>query len=167
MPSSKPNTTWKPQKINIKFFEEKSIQIIALITLLKNYDHLTNNQWQNACDSFDIIIQKITQNIHETCSAAPTPHPTNRTAQQGGFLPRKLAKPQKKHLATYHLIRKTIYIAKNDPNWQTYPILNEIQHVQIPNPPTTNTSLNEWIDEIALIGKTATKQARNITTKIY
>ena len=57
---------------------------------------------------------------------------------------------------------------KNDPNWQTHPILTEIrnhQNVQISHPPTTNTSLNVWIDEIAAIAKTANKQARNITTK--
>ena len=126
------------KKFNINFFKDNSIQINALINLLENYDHLTNNQWQNACDSLDTIIRKNSQNIEETCSAAPTPQLTNRTAQQGGFLPRKLAKPWKKHLATYHLIRKTIYITKNDPNWQTHPILNEIhnhQHVQISNPP--------------------------------
>ena len=49
-----------------------------------------------------------------------------------------------------------------------HPILNDIQnhqHVQIPNPPTTHTSLNIWINEIATIAKTAKKQARDITTK--
>ena len=156
------------ENFNIKFFEENSTQIHDLNTLLENHHHLTNTQWQYACDTLDNIIRKISQNIEETCSAVPIPQLTDRTTQQGGFLPRKLAKPWKKHLATYHLIRKIIYITKNDPNWQTHPILNEIhnhQHVQIPNPPTTNTSLNVWIEEITTIAKTAKIQAINITTK--
>jgi hypothetical protein len=37
--------------------------------------------------------------------------------------------------------------------------------VQIPHPPTTITPLNEWIDIIAAIAKTANKEARRITTK--
>ena len=156
------------EKFNIKFFEENSIQIDTLTNILKNHDHLTHIQWQNACAALDIIIGKISQNIEGTCSASPLPQLTSRTAQQGGFLPRKIAKQWKKYLATYHLIRKTIYITKNDPNWHTHPILNEIQnhqHVQIPHPPTTNNPPNEWINEIATIAKTANKQARDITTK--
>ena len=93
---------------------------------------------------------------------------TNRTSQQGGFLPRKLSKEWKKHLDTYHLIRKTIYIAKNNSHWQTHPILNEIrnhQHMQIPYPPTTINPPNEWIDALAALAKTANKEARKITTK--
>ena len=152
----------------LNFFAENSIQINALNTFLENHDHLTNTQWQYACDTLDNIMRQISQNLEETCSAAPIPQLTNRTTQQGGFLPRKLAKSWRKYLATCHLIRKTIYITKNDPNWYTHPILNEIHnhhHVQIPNPPTTNTSLNEWINEISTIAKTAKKQARNIITK--
>jgi hypothetical protein len=37
--------------------------------------------------------------------------------------------------------------------------------VQIPHPPTTTTPPNEWIDIIAIIAKTANKEARKITTK--
>ena len=131
------------ERFNINFFEKNSIQINALTTLLENHDHLTNNQWQNACDSLDTIIKRILQTIEETCSATPIPSLTTRTTQQRGFLPRKLARQWKKYLLTYHLIRKTIYITKNDPNWLTHPILYEIhnhQHVHIPNPFTTNTS---------------------------
>ena len=156
------------ERFNIKFFEENSIQINDLITHLENHDQLTNTQWHSACNTLDTIIRKISQTIEETCSAAPIPPLTNRTAKQGGFLPRKLARQWKKHIATYHLIRKTIYITKNNPNWLTHPILDIIrnhQHVQIPNPPTTITSLNTWINKIAVIAKTAKKQARDITTK--
>jgi hypothetical protein len=51
------------ENFNIKFFEENSIQINTLTTLLETHDHLTNTQWQNACNSIDIIIQKNSQNI--------------------------------------------------------------------------------------------------------
>lgn len=36
------------EKFNIKIFEENSIQINTLTTLLETHDHLTNSQWQNA-----------------------------------------------------------------------------------------------------------------------
>jgi exonuclease III len=86
-----PNTTIKKrilnpippenlEKFNIKFFEENSIQITTLTTLLENQENLTHTQWQNACASLDIIIEKISQNIEETCSAIPIPIPTERTA---------------------------------------------------------------------------------------
>ena len=156
------------EKFNIEFFEANSIQVNELTSLLENHNHLTPNQWQEACVTLDNIIGKISTTIEKTCKATPMPTLTNRTAQQGGFLPRKLSKEWKKHLVTYHLIRKTIYIVKNNPQWQTHPIINEIrnhQHVQIPHPPTTNTIPNEWIDAIATIAKTANKEAKKITTK--
>jgi hypothetical protein len=39
------------------------------------------------------------------------------------------------------------------------------KNLQIPDPLATNASLNEWIDEIAVIAKNAKKHARHITTK--
>jgi hypothetical protein len=69
---------------------------------------------------------------------------------------------------TISLEKLYIYIAKNDPQWQTPPILNEIcnhQHIQIPHPPIINTIPNEWIDVIVVIAKTANKKAKKITTK--
>ena len=88
------------------------MQIDTLITLFENHDHLTCTQWKEACATLDNIIEKISKTIEETCSATLIQQLTNRTAQQGGILPRKLAKQWKKHLATYHLIRKIIYITK-------------------------------------------------------
>jgi hypothetical protein len=55
------------ENFNIKFFEENSIQINALTTFLENHDHLTNTQWQNACDSLDTLLRKFSQNIEDTC----------------------------------------------------------------------------------------------------
>ena len=130
------------EQFNIEFFEANSMQINDLTSLLENHSHLTCDIWHEACIALDNIVEKISIIIERTCKAAPIPTLINRTSQQGGFLPRKLAKEWKKHLDTYHLFRKTIYIAKKNSNWQTHPILNEIrnhQHVQIPYPPTTIT----------------------------
>ena len=156
------------KKFNIIFFEENSTQLNELTTLLENHQYLNPDQWQKACTSLDNIINKISETIEKTCKAAPLPNLTYRTSHQGGFLPRKLAKEWKKYLTTYHIIRKTIYIIQHDLHWQTHPILNEIrnhQYVNIPHPPTTTTSTDEWIDAIAVIAKTTNKEARKITTK--
>ena len=147
--------------------EENSVQIKALTTQLENHQHLNPEQWVEACTTLDYIANIISETIEKTCKADPLPNLTNRTSQQGGFLPRKLAREWKRHLNTYHLIRKTIYIAQHDPMWQTHPILNEIrnhQHVSIPHPPATTTPPTEWIDAIATIAKNANKEARKITT---
>jgi hypothetical protein len=80
----------------------------------------------------------------------------------------KLARKWKRHLNTYYLIKKTIYIAQHDPLWQAHPILNDIrnhQHTNIPDPPVITTPPTEWIDAIATITKNANKEARKITTK--
>jgi hypothetical protein len=116
----------------------------------------------------DYIVNKISETIEKTCKADPLPSLTNRAPQQGGFLPRKLAREWKRHLNTYHLIRKVIYRAQHDPHWQTHPILNDIrnhQHINIPHPPPTTTPPDEWITAIAAIAKTANKKAMKITTK--
>ena len=145
------------EKFNITFFEEKSAQPKALTTLLENHQHLTPNQWQEACTSFDYIVNKISEKkIEKTCTTYPLPNLMYKTSQQGGFLPRKLVRGWKTYFTTYHLIRKAIYIAQHDPHWQAHPILNDIrnhQHVSIPHPPVTTARLVEWIDAIATIAK--------------
>ena len=103
------------EQFNITFFEENSAQITTLTTLLENHQHLNPDQWIEACTTFDHIVAKISETIEKTCIADPLPNLTNRTSQQGGFLPRKLARQWKRYLNTYHLIRKTIYIAHHDP----------------------------------------------------
>ena len=98
----------------------------------------------------------------------PLPTLTNRTAQQGGFMPRKIQKQWKKHLSTYHLIRKTIYLAKHNPQWLTHPIIEELKnhtHTNIPPPPNQIHLQQEWLINIATIAKTTNSQARAITTK--
>ena len=155
------------EKFKIEYFEENALQINELITILSN-DQLTDDQWQTSCSKLDHMIQKISDKIQETCSAPPLPTLTNRTSQQGGFLPRKLQKSWKKHLSTYHLIRKTIYITKNIQNWQTHPIIEELKthtNVTIPPLPTQEHNQQEWIQSLVEIAKTAKIQARKITTK--
>ena len=154
------------EKFNIIFFEENSEKIKVLTTLLENHQHLSLDQWTEAYTTLDHIINKISETIEKTCKVNPLPNLTNRTAQQGGFLPRKLAREWKRYLNTYHLIRKTIYIARHDPLWQAHPILNDIrnhQHVSIPHPPVTTAPPTEWIDTISAIAKNTNKEARKKT----
>ena len=116
----------------------------------------------------DYIINKISDTIEKTCKADPLPNLTNRTSQQGDFLPRKLAKRWTRYLNTYHLIGKTIYIAQHDPLWQTHPILNDLRnhrHANIPYIHVTTTPPTAWVDAIATIAKNTNKEARKITTK--
>ena len=92
------------------------MQLKELTTLLENHQHSTHVQWQEACTTLDNIVNKISETNEKTYTAIPLPNLTNRKSQQGGFLPRKLAREWKRHLTTYHLIRKTIYIAQHDPH---------------------------------------------------
>ena len=103
------------EKINIVFFEENSTKLNELTRLLDNHSHLTHNQWQEACIALDNIIRKISETIEKTCGAPPIQTLTNKTAQQGGFLPRKLSREWKKHLDTYHLSRKNYIHCKKQP----------------------------------------------------
>ena len=83
-------------------------------------------------------------------------------------MPRKIQKQWKKHLNTYHLIRKTIYLAKNNPQWQTHPIIETLKnhkHVNIPPLPNQEPLQQEWLINIATIAKITNSHARAITTK--
>ena len=118
------------ENFNLKFFEENSTQLNELTNLLENHNHLTSDQWKEACLALDNIVEKISITIEKSCKATPIPTLTNRTAQQGGFLPRKLSKEWKKHLDTYHLIRKTIY-SKKQPT-----LANSSHYKSTSKPPT-------------------------------
>ena len=91
------------------------------------------------------------------------PHITTRR-----FPTEKTKKKWKKHLYTYHLIRKAIYLTRNSPNWQAHPIMNELinhTHTNIPPPPTHEPNQQEWTRTIANTAKAANIQARKITSK--
>ena len=94
-------------KLNIQFLENNSTYIDILIWLLNN-DAFTNIQWQNACYSLDSLIINITTLVQTTCSASPIPSLSLQTTTQGGYLPQKLQRKWKKHLFTYHTIRKAL-----------------------------------------------------------
>ena len=128
------------EKFKTKFFGENALQMNELTNTLSN-EHITEDQWQSSCTKLNYLIQKNSDNIQDTCSAPPLQDLTNRTSQQGGFLPRKLKKKWKKYLSTYHLIRKAIYLIKDSPNWPTHPIIEELKNhtqVNIPPPQTKN-----------------------------
>ena len=134
----------KLENFYIKFLENNSNQIDELIHILK-YNHLTKEQWQQACNSLNTLTDNITNTLLETCSAPPIPILPNNIANQGGYLPKKSQKSWKKHLSTYHLIRKTIYITKNNPNWRVHPIITQEitnhTHATIPPPPDPPTRM--------------------------
>ena len=98
-------------KFKTIFFEKIAIRVNEITTLLSN-NYLTNEQWHTTCTQMDNITHKISRTIKETCNATLIPTLTNITNQQGGYLPKKLQKKWKKHIATYNLVRKTIYIIK-------------------------------------------------------
>jgi hypothetical protein len=129
---------------------------------------LTNEQWQLACNSLNTLTDNITTIVLETCSAPPIPILPPRIANQGGYLPKKSQKLWKTHLSTYHLIRKVIYITKNNPNWRTHPIItHEISnhtYTAIPPPPNPSLPHDSWIDALARLAKEAKHKARKITT---
>lgn len=82
------------EKLKIEIFEENSLHINDLTTILLN-KQLTNAQWQDACTKLDYLVQKISDKIQEICSAPPLPTLTNQTIHQGGYLPRKIQKNRK------------------------------------------------------------------------
>ena len=155
------------EEFRTKFFEIHSNQIEEFTQILQN-NQLTNEQWQLACTSFNILTDNITTTVLETCTAPPVPTLPTHIAKQGGYLPKKTQKHWKLNLATYHLIRKIIYIIKNNPNWRTHPIIiQEIpnhSHTTIPPPPDPNLEYESWIITLATIAKEAKNKARKITT---
>ena len=131
-------------------FESNSNQIDELIQLLRN-NQWTDEQWQLACKSLDSLTDNITTTVLETCNAPPIPTLPNRIAEQEGYLPKKPQKKWKLNLSAYHLIRKTIYTIKNNPNWRTHPIithnLNNHTHIAIPPPPDPSIGHDSWVED--------------------
>ena len=161
--TNKPNRILNPipqeniEKFKTKFYEENAVQINELTNTLLNNQQNTN-QRQIACTQLEQLVQEISNKIQTTCSVPPLPTLSNQTAQQGGFLPRKIQKQWKKHLSTYHLIRKTIYIAKHIMQWQTHPIIEQLinhKHTNIPPLPNQEILQQEWLITIAKTTKTA------------
>jgi hypothetical protein len=149
---------------NITFFNMHSITIDTLTNLLQN-ESLNPEQWHNACQLFDDLNSKITETINNTCMAPPLPQLTNNTTRTREFLPRNLQKKWKKLIATHHLIRKIIYIAKHNPNWRNHPILHNLANTTIPPIPPPNIPHTTWLHEIASMEKDAQKEAHTIIAK--
>ena len=129
---------------------------------------MKSEQWQLACNSFDTLTDNITTTVLETCRATPIPTLPTHIAKQDRYLPKKSQKQWKLNLSTYHLIRKTIYIIKNNPNWCTHPFVTHelINHTHTTIPPPSDPSLeyNSWITTLATIAKETKHKARKITS---
>jgi hypothetical protein len=152
----------------IKFLETNTTQIQQLTNTLQNNIILPQNQWQRVCEEMDQMVQNISKIIEDTCTVPPIPTLTSLTSKQGGYLPRKLQKLWKKELSTYHITRKTIKLTTQNTNWQTHPLIANIQnhpHATIPNPPNDPMLVNKWLKTLGTVGKTAKKNARDIITK--
>ena len=149
------------------FFEQHSHHIDELTQLLE-HSQLTNEQWQLACNSFTVLTDKISNAVLITCTAPPIPVLPDHIAKQGGYLPKKSQNQWKQNLSTYHLIRKTICIIKNNLTWRTHPIITQgiinHPHATIPPPPASHLEHDEWIGTLATIAKDAKNKARKITT---
>jgi hypothetical protein len=85
--------------------------------------------------------------------APPIPQLTINTNRLGGFLPRKLQQQWKKLIAIHHLILKTIYIVKNEPNWRNHPILQNLSNTRTPSVSLPNIPHTIWLQEIATVRK--------------
>jgi hypothetical protein len=152
---------------NSKFFGANSHHIVDLTTLLQNAT-LIDQQWEQAWTKLDTLIHNTSDTINNTCTTTPLPILTQRTTQQGGYLPRKLQKQWKQHLATYHLTRKAIYLAQHIPNWRAHPLILRLQfhpYVQIPILPPIPQPLDPWIQQLSNLAETTNKNAQAITTK--
>ena len=149
------------EKFNIEFYEANTLQINELTNILE-HNQLTNNQWQLACTTLDHLIQEISNKIQENCGAPPSQHLQLAQHSKEASCQEKFKKKWKKHLSTYHSIRKTIYLAKNNLQWQTHPIIETLtnhKHVNIPPLPTQEPLQQEWLINIAKIAKTTNSQA--------
>ena len=137
--------------------------IDELTQLLQN-KQLTSEQCQLACNSFNTLTDNITTTVLETCGAPPIPILPSHIAKQGGYLPKKSQKQWKLNLFTYHLIRTTIYIIKNNPNWRTHPIITQEiinhSHTTLPPPPNHFLEYDLWIVTLATIAKETKNKAR-------
>ena len=110
------------EKFIIDFFETNSTQLNKLTSLLDNHNHLTPDEWEETCIILDDIVEKNLVSIEKTCKAAPIPTLTNKTSQQGGFLPQKLSKKWKNTsthtilLEKQYTLQKTTHIGKFTPS---------------------------------------------------
>jgi hypothetical protein len=155
------------EKFHTIFFEQHFNQIDELTQLLSN-NQLTPIQWQLVCNLFTTLIDNISTAVLATCSAPPIPILPTHIATQGGYLPKKSQKQWKLNLSTYHLIRKAIYIIKNNSRWHSHPIitqgLSNHSHVTLPPPPDPPLEYETWITTQAKLAKEAKTKARKITT---
>jgi hypothetical protein len=73
----------------------KEIHNISIFThKLKKETPLSQEEWTQAIKSIDNLIKKIAEIFIQTCAKPPPPPPllTEKTKQQGGYLPKQLQK---------------------------------------------------------------------------
>ena len=68
-----------------------------------------------------------------------------------------------KNIATYHLIKKLIYIIKDIVNWCIHLTINKLNnHIHINISPLLNDDLlkNNWIKDLAIVAKLQTNKLK-------
>jgi hypothetical protein len=135
----------------------KEIHNISIFThKLKKETPLSQEEWTQAIKSIDNLIKKIAEIFIQTCAKPPPPPPllTEKTKQQGGYLPKQLQKLWKKQLKIHHYTRKIIHLTQHDTNWRNHSkIIN--MALDLPKPPQVAMPITTWIQEMAKIGKEA------------
>lgn len=104
------------QNLLIMFQEATNLNIQSLTQLLCN-PHLPANEWDNAQDRSQDIINTLSTCIESTCinSCAP-PTLSHQAHQQGGFFPCQQKKAWIQQLKVYHSIRKAVKDISTQPS---------------------------------------------------
>jgi hypothetical protein len=90
------------QNLLIKLMAENTQTIIQLTHTLQNDNLLSPNNWSQTISEMENLITKLSKTFVQTCAKPLAPILTERTKQQGSFLPRHLQKQWEKQLKIHH-----------------------------------------------------------------
>jgi hypothetical protein len=145
-------------------FRERTTNIMQSITqTLNTQGKLSKLEWKIACQKLKKLIKHITKIVEETCTTKAYPTLTNQPEKQGGYLPRKQQKKWKYCINICHSVKSIIRILTQNAQWRNHPyILNILQTLQnkIPQPPSSNIEIPDWITKILDLAKISKKDAQ-------
>ena len=101
--------------------------------------------------------------MEETCTIKEYPTLTNQIEKQGGYLARKQQRKWKYYINICHLVKSINRISTQNTQWRNHPyILNILQILQnkIPQPPSNNVEIPDWILKISDIAKNFKRDAQ-------
>jgi hypothetical protein len=145
-------------------FRERTTNIMqSIIQMLNTQGKLSKLEWKIACQKLKKLIKHITKIVEETCTTKAYPTLTNQPEKQGGYLPRKQQKKCKFCINICHSVKSIIRILTQNAQWRNHPyILNILQTLQnkIPQPPSSNIEIPDWITKILDLAKISKKDAQ-------